>query len=72
MVYSHRSTVLHAYAFSLPGAAPIFPGEAILPVVPMFHVNAWGIPYCAAMMGFKLVMPGPRLDGPATSSTGGG
>ncbi|MDP2957248.1 MAG: long-chain-fatty-acid--CoA ligase [Longimicrobiales bacterium] len=65
VAYSHRSTVLHAYGFSMPGAVPIFPGEAVLPVVPMFHVNAWGIPYCAAMTGFKLVLPGPRLDGPA-------
>ena len=39
-------------------------GDALLPVVPMFHVNAWGIPYAAAMCGYKLVMPGPRLDGP--------
>ena len=64
VVYSHRSTVLHAYGSSLPGAFPVGPGEALLPVVPMFHVNAWGIPYGAAMCGYKLVMPGPRLDGP--------
>jgi len=64
VVYSHRSSVLHAYGLSLPTALPVGPGEAVLPVVPMFHVNAWGIPYAAAMSGYKLVMPGPRLDGP--------
>ncbi len=63
VVYSHRSSVLHAYGAALPGAIPAGPGEALLPVVPMFHVNAWGIPYGAAMCGYKLVMPGPRLDG---------
>ena len=63
VVYSHRSSVLHAYAVALPGSIPAGPGEALLPVVPMFHVNAWGIPYGAAMCGYKLVMPGPRLDG---------
>jgi len=63
VVYSHRSTVLHAYGCGLPGAIPGGPGETLVPVVPMFHVNAWGIPYCAAMAGTRLVMPGPRLDG---------
>jgi fatty-acyl-CoA synthase len=63
VVYSHRSSVLHAYAVALPGAIPAGRGEALLAVVPMFHVNAWGIPYGAAMCGYKLVMPGPRLDG---------
>jgi fatty-acyl-CoA synthase len=63
VVYSHRSTVLHAFGVALPGCLPVGPGESLLPVVPMFHVNAWGIPYGAAMCGYKLVMPGPRLDG---------
>jgi acyl-CoA synthetase (AMP-forming)/AMP-acid ligase II len=63
VVYSHRSSVLHAYGVALPGAIPVAPGDALLPVVPMFHVNAWGVPYAAAMCGYKLVMPGPRLDG---------
>jgi fatty-acyl-CoA synthase len=63
VVYSHRSSVLHAYGVALPGALPVGPGETLLPVVPMFHVNAWGIPYGAAMCGYKLVLPGPRLDG---------
>ena len=63
VVYSHRSSVLHAFGVALPGALPVGPDEALLPVVPMFHVNAWGIPYGAAMSGYKLVLPGPRLDG---------
>jgi fatty-acyl-CoA synthase len=63
VVYSHRSSVLHAFGLALPGSIPVGPGEALLPVVPMFHVNAWGIPYGAAMSGYKLVLPGPRLDG---------
>jgi fatty-acyl-CoA synthase len=63
VVYSHRSTVLHAYGAAMPGMLDVGPGEALLPVVPMFHVNAWGIPYGAAMCGYKLVLPGPRLDG---------
>jgi len=63
VVYSHRSSVLHAYGAATPGVLSIGLGEAMLPVVPMFHVNAWGGPYGAAMCGFKLVMPGPRLDG---------
>ncbi|MBN8486734.1 MAG: fatty-acid--CoA ligase [Burkholderiales bacterium] len=62
-VYSHRSTVLHAYAAALPDAMDCSSREVILPVVPMFHVNAWGIPYTAALVGAKLVMPGPHLDG---------
>ncbi len=63
VVYSHRSSVLHAYGAAMPGMLSIGPEEALLPVVPMFHVNAWGVPYGAAMCGYKLVMPGPRLDG---------
>jgi fatty-acyl-CoA synthase len=62
-LYSHRSTVLHAYAAALPDSMCISARDAILPVVPMFHVNAWGIPYSAAMAGSKLVFPGPALDG---------
>ena len=62
-LYSHRSTLLHAYAAALPDVMCISARDAILPVVPMFHVNAWGIPYSAAMTGAKLVFPGPKLDG---------
>ncbi len=62
-LYSHRSTVLHAYAAALPDVMCISARDSILPVVPMFHVNAWGIPYSAALTGAKLVFPGPAMDG---------
>ncbi len=62
-LYSHRSTVLHAYAAALPDVMNLSARDAVLPVVPMFHVNAWGIPYSAAATGAKLVFPGPALDG---------
>jgi 3-(methylthio)propionyl---CoA ligase len=62
-VYSHRSTVLHAYAAALPDAMDLAARDTVLPVVPMFHVNAWGIPYAAALTGCRLVFPGPHLDG---------
>jgi fatty-acyl-CoA synthase len=62
-LYSHRSTVLHTFAVGLPDALNMSAADAVLPVVPMFHVNAWGIPYAACMTGAKLVFPGPALDG---------
>jgi acyl-CoA synthetase (AMP-forming)/AMP-acid ligase II len=62
-LYSHRSTVLHAYGAALPDAMGASARDVILPVVPMFHVNAWGIPYVAPLVGAKLVFPGPQLDG---------
>jgi len=62
-LYSHRSTVLHAYACALPDVMCLSARDAILPVVPMFHVSAWGLPYAAAMVGAKLVFPGAALDG---------
>ncbi|MBB4845425.1 fatty-acyl-CoA synthase [Paucibacter oligotrophus] len=62
-VYSHRSTLLHTYASALPDALDCSARDVILPVVPMFHVNAWGLPYSCALIGCKLVMPGPFLDG---------
>jgi fatty-acyl-CoA synthase len=62
-LYSHRSTVLHAYAAALPDVMSLSARDSVLPVVPMFHVNAWGIPYSAAMTGAKLVFPGGALDG---------
>jgi len=62
-LYSHRSTVLHAYAAALPDVMCLSARDSILPVVPMFHVNAWGIPYSAALTGAKLVFPGPGMDG---------
>ncbi len=63
VMYSHRSTVLHAYGAALPDSMSISARDVILPVVPMFHVNAWGIPYAAALTGASLVFPGPQLDG---------
>jgi acyl-CoA synthetase (AMP-forming)/AMP-acid ligase II len=62
-LYSHRSTILHAYAAALPDVMCLSARDSVLPVVPMFHVNAWGIPYSAALTGAKLVFPGPALDG---------
>ncbi|MCH7343905.1 3-(methylthio)propionyl-CoA ligase [Pelomonas sp. CA6] len=62
-VYSHRSSVLHAYASAMPDAMDCSRRDVILPVVPMFHVNAWGLPYSCAAVGAKLVFPGPHLDG---------
>jgi 3-(methylthio)propionyl---CoA ligase len=63
VLYSHRSTVLHTYAGALPDVLNCSSADTILPVVPMFHVNAWGLPYIACMVGAKLVFPGPGLDG---------
>ena len=62
-VYSHRSSVLHAFGSALPDALGCSARDVILPVVPMFHVNAWGLPYSCAIVGCKLVMPGPHMDG---------
>ena len=62
-LYSHRSTMLHALAGALPDALSMSARDTVLPVVPMFHVNAWGLPYSAAMTGAKLVFPGPAMDG---------
>ncbi|MDN3922939.1 3-(methylthio)propionyl-CoA ligase [Roseateles violae] len=63
VLYSHRSTLLHTYAVALPDSLNCSGRDTILPVVPMFHVNAWGLPYAACMVGAKLVLPGPGLDG---------
>jgi acyl-CoA synthetase (AMP-forming)/AMP-acid ligase II len=63
VLYSHRSSLLHTYAAALPDALNCSARDVILPVVPMFHVNAWGLPYIACMVGAKLVFPGPALDG---------
>jgi fatty-acyl-CoA synthase len=62
-LYSHKSTTLHAYAAALPDVMCLSARDSVLPVVPMFHVNAWGIPYSAALTGCKLVFPGAALDG---------
>lgn len=63
VLYSHRSTVLHSYAVTMADSLGLSASDVVLPVVPMFHVNAWGVPYAAAMVGAKLVLPGPGLDG---------
>ena len=62
-LYTHRSTVLHAYGAALPDAMGASARDCILPVVPMFHVNAWGLPYSCPLVGAKIVFPGPQLDG---------
>ena len=62
VLYSHRSTLLHAYAAALPDCFNCAARDVVLPVVPMFHVNAWGLPYLAPLVGCKLVLPGPGLD----------
>ena len=62
-MYTHRSTVLHASASALPDGMGASSRDSILPVVPMFHVNAWGVPYSAPLVGAKLVFPGAHLDG---------
>ena len=63
VLYSHRSTLLHTFGAALPDVMNLSARDTVLPVVPMFHVNAWGIPYAAAMVGAKLVLPGAALDG---------
>ena len=62
-LYSHRSTILHTFAAALPDTLNCSAKDVILPVVPMFHVNAWGLPYVACMVGAKMVFPGAGLDG---------
>ncbi len=61
VLYDHRSTVLHAYASSLPDGFSLSCNSVVLPIVPMFHVNAWGIPYSAPLTGAKIVFPGPKM-----------
>jgi 3-(methylthio)propionyl---CoA ligase len=63
VLYHHRSTLLHAYGSALPDTLGLSARSVVLPVVPMFHVNAWGLPYSCALVGAKLVFPGPALDG---------
>ena len=63
VIYSHRALVLQTFASALPTALNIAEGDVLLPVVPMFHVNAWNTPYTCPMIGVKQVFPGPRLDG---------
>lgn len=63
ILYSHRSSVLHAMALCMPDVSSLSAQDVLLPVVPMFHVNAWGTPYAAALTGCSLILPGPNLDG---------
>ncbi len=63
VLYSHRSSVLHAFGAAMPDAMGVSASDCVLPVVPMFHVNAWGLPYTTALTGCKVVFPGPALDG---------
>jgi fatty-acyl-CoA synthase len=62
VVYSHRSTVLHTLLVNQADGPGLRERDVVMPVVPMFHANAWGLPYAAAMAGSKLVLPGPRMD----------
>jgi fatty-acyl-CoA synthase len=66
VLYSHRALVLHTYAECLPDSLGISSRDSVLPIVPMFHVNAWNLPYAAAMVGCKLVMPGSHMGNPET------
>ncbi|MGI9307649.1 MAG: long-chain-fatty-acid--CoA ligase [Gammaproteobacteria bacterium] len=61
VVYSHRATILHAYGVLLPDIMGLSATDCVLPLVPMFHVSAWGMPYAAPMVGAKLVLPGPKM-----------
>lgn len=65
VVYSHRALVLHSLAAGLEDGTALSEKDAVLPVVPMFHVNAWCLPYVATLVGAKQVLPGPRLDPPS-------
>ena len=67
VLYSHRSTLLHAYAVNLSDVFGLRARDRVMPVVPMFHVNGWGIPYAAPLAGASLVMPGRHLDGASVS-----
>jgi fatty-acyl-CoA synthase len=65
VVYDHRSIVLHSLGSGLADTLGISSRDTVVPVVPMFHANAWGLPFTCAMVGAKQVFPGPHLDGPA-------
>jgi fatty-acyl-CoA synthase len=66
VLFSHRSTVLHAYGACLPDVLGLSSKETVLAVVPMFHAGAWGLPYAAPIVGAKLVFPGSKMGDPAT------
>ena len=63
VLFQHRSTVLHSYAECMPDVVNLSATDTLMPVVPMFHANAWGLPYACAMTGSKIVFPGAGMDG---------
>ena len=65
VLYSHRSTLIHAWASTMPDTLGISSSTNLLPVVPMFHVSAWGTPYACTLTGANIIFPGPGLDGPS-------
>jgi len=69
VLYSHRSTILHCYGSAAADVLGLRSKDIVLPVVPMFHVNAWGIPYACPMVGAKLVFPGPKMGDGETLAT---
>ncbi len=68
VLYSHRSLVLHATVLCMPDAMCLSARDSLLAVTPMYHVNGWGLPFATAMVGARLVLPGPSLDGPSLLS----
>ncbi|MGR3551651.1 long-chain fatty acid--CoA ligase [Pseudooceanicola sp.] len=62
-LYTHRSTVLHGMMMSVMQSSTFKEGASVMPVVPLFHVNAWGLPYSSLISGMNMVMPGPAMDG---------
>jgi fatty-acyl-CoA synthase len=63
VVYSHRAIVLHSFAEAMVDSFAVSQHDTVLPVAPMFHANAWGLPYSCAMTGARLILPGPNVDG---------
>jgi fatty-acyl-CoA synthase len=63
VLYTHRTTIIHTYAISLPDAIGMSAQDIVMPVAPMFHANSWGLPYSTALAGAALILPGPKLDG---------
>jgi acyl-CoA synthetase (AMP-forming)/AMP-acid ligase II len=69
VVYSHRSTVLHSFGIAMPDAFNLSIKDCVLPVIPMFHINAWNVPFAAPMVGAKIIFPGPKMaDGEILTS----
>jgi fatty-acyl-CoA synthase len=63
VIYSHRALVLHSFACAMADTFAVSHYDTVLPVAPMFHANAWGLPYTCVMVGAKFILPGPHLDG---------